>query len=357
MALTQVQSGILADSTQTYGMKNRIINGDMRIDQRNAGATVALQTGYVNYLDRWQHRYTSAAGSPTVGQSSVAPVGFNNSLLVTNGTAGTVSAASNNSVIYIVEGYNMADLQWGTANAKTVTLSFWVRCSVTGTFGGSFENYANNRSYPFTYTISSANTFEYKTITVSGDTSGTWEKTNSGALIIWWDLGIGSNYQGTAGAWAGSDYRTATGSTQFVTNAGATFYITGVQLEKGSTATQFDYRPYGTELQLCQRYYHYLGGDTAYQSINTCVWYGSGEAVGFFRHPVEMRVAPTIAKTGSWGTLGSGGTVAQTVNADQNGPKTTQLGFSGGSGGTSGQGTTLRGNNDLTLRVTFSAEL
>jgi len=340
------------------GFKNRIINGAMVIDQRNAGASVTINSAAWTYtVDRFCALGQSADGVYTVQQSSTAPAGFTKSLLVTVTTAdASVGAGQIYTLRHTIEGFNTADLNWGTADAKTVTLSFWVRSSLTGTFGGALNN-EGTRSYPFTYSISTANTFEYKTITIAGDTSGTWGTTNSHGVRITWGLGVGTTYSGTAGAWAGSEYFSATGATSVVGTSGATFYITGVQVERGSTASSFEFRSYGAELNLCQRYYHFLGGDTPYQSINTLAWYGTTDAVGFFRHPVEMRIAPTIGKTGNWGTLGSGGTVSQTVNADQNGPKTTQLGFAGGSGGTSGQATTLRGDNDSTLRVTFSAEL
>jgi hypothetical protein len=231
---------------------------------------------------------------------------------------------------------------------------------VTGTFGGSFENYANNRSYPFTYTISSANTFEYKTITVSGDTSGTWEKTNSGALIIWWDLGIGSNYQGTAGAWAGSDYRTATGSTQFVTNAGATFYITGVQLEVGTNATSFDYRPYGTELALCQRYYYKNLAGTAYQSFATGVANATNLASVNINHPVVMRSNPTLTYGGTTGiAMYNGAFYAITAIGSSYGGTTTYLWQPTiGTNNLTAQGAyVLTANNDTTAFIALSAEL
>jgi hypothetical protein len=154
-----------------------------------------------------------------------------------------------------IEGNNVADLAWGTASAATVTLSFWVRSSLTGTFGGAVSNSAVNRSYPFTYTINAANTFEQKTITIAGDTSGTWLTDTGIGFRVWFGLGVGATYSGTANAWAGADYRSATGATSVVGTSGATFYITGVQLEVGSTATSFDARDYGRELILCQRYY------------------------------------------------------------------------------------------------------
>jgi hypothetical protein len=190
-----------------------------------------------------------------------------------------------------IEGFNVADLGWGTANAQAVTLSFWVRSSLTGTFGGSFRNSASSRSYPISYTISSANTWEQKSITVAGDTSGTWLTTNGIGILLFLSLGSGSTYSGTAGSWSGSVYTSATGATSVVGTNGATFYITGVQLEKGSTATSFDYRPYGTELALCQRYYYKtkLNGDVF---CNGQV-YGANSAAMISFFPVTMRTIPS----------------------------------------------------------------
>jgi hypothetical protein len=215
-------------------------------------------------------------------------MGFSNYLGVTSLSAYTVGASENFTLSQVVEGFNTADLQWGTANAQTVTLSFWVRSSLTGTFGGAFGNTAGNRSYPFTYTISVANTWEQKSITVVGDTSGTWGTGNASSIFLYLNLGTGSTLSNTAGAWVTGYYPSATGATSVVGTNGATFYITGVQLEKGSTATSFDYRPYSAELAMCQRYYQ-TGqvGALGYTSINT----GNGAA---YPYPVAMRSTPTL---------------------------------------------------------------
>jgi hypothetical protein len=243
--------------TPSVNMKNRIINGGMVIDQRNAGASVTAGTSNPYTLDRWVS-ISSQDSKYTVQQNAgsvTPPVGFTNYLGITSSSAYTVGAAEQFLVRQQIEGYNIADLAWGTANAKTVTLSFWVRSSLTGTFGGGLYNSNGTRSYPFSYTISAANTWEYKSVTIAGDTSGTWQTTNSTGVSVGFGLGVGSSFSGTAGTWAGTYYSSATGATSVVGTNGATFYITGVQLEVGSTATSFDYRPYGTELALCQRYY------------------------------------------------------------------------------------------------------
>ena len=240
------------------GMVNRIINGAMMIDQRNAGASVAAVNGSYQ-IDRWRTELTGG-GAFTVQQSTTTPAGFTNSALITVTTAdSSIAATDYYDYQQFIEGFNIADLGWGTANAQTVTLSFWVRSSVTGTFAGSLVNSAGNRSYVFTYTINSANTFEYKTVTIAGDTSGTWVTNNGRGIALSFDLGNGSTYQAAAGSWVGQYAVGTSSSVKLISTNGATFYITGVQLEKGSTATSFDYRPYGAELALCQRYYQALG--------------------------------------------------------------------------------------------------
>jgi hypothetical protein len=216
---------------------NRIINGAMTIDQRNAGAAVTPANGANIYtLDRWSF-YLSQASKLTTQQSSTAPTGFVNSLLVTSSSAYSVGSGDIFEVRQFVEGYNTADLMWGTANAQTVTLSFWVRSSLTGTFGGAIRNSASDRSYVFSYSISSANTYEYKTITIAGDTSATWLTTNGRGIGVFFSLGAGSTALKAAGSWGAGEYEGVTGQTNLVGTSGATFYITGVQLEAGSTAS------------------------------------------------------------------------------------------------------------------------
>ena len=245
------------------GFRNRIINGGMTIDQRNAGASVTPANDAYT-LDRWQVNISDSSKF-TIQQDAGAvtpPVGFTDYLGVTSSSAFSLAAGSYFVLDQKIEGFNVADLGWGTANAKTVTLSFWVRSSLTGTFGGVLRNSAENRSYPYTYTISSANTWEQKSVTIAGDTSGTWLTTTGVGIYVGFGLGVGTTYSGTAGAWAGSTFASATGATSVVSTNGATFYITGVQLEVGSTATSFDYRPYGTEFSLCERYFQKYSGNT-----------------------------------------------------------------------------------------------
>jgi len=240
-----------ADSLQ--GFRNRIINGDMRIDQRNAGAAVTANGSYV--VDRFLVQNVTD-GAFSAQQDTSAPVGFVNSIKWTTTTAdGTLTTTQQASIQQRIEGTNVSDLAFGTANAKTVTVSFWVRSSLTGTFGGSLRNGASDRSYPFTYSISVADTWEQKSIAIAGDTSGTWLTTTGVGLVVTWGLGAGPDRSGTAGAWNSNNNNSATGAVSVIGTLNATFYITGVQLEVGSVATPFERRPYGAELVLCQRYY------------------------------------------------------------------------------------------------------
>jgi hypothetical protein len=280
-----------------FGMRNRIINGAMVIDQRKAGANATVTSSDYFSCDRWQ-QWASVTSKYSVEQTisgTAAPTGFTDYLGATSLSAYSVLSADNFSLYQAIEGFNTADLGWGAAGASTVTLSFWVRSSLTGTFGGALSNSAVSRSYPFSYTISSANTWEQKTVTIAGDTSGTWiGATNGIGIRLWFSLGAGSTYLGTAGAWAGADYRGATGQTSVVGTNGATFYITGVQLEKGSTATSFDYRPYGTELALCQRYY-YLVASGASGQIGTGYYYSTTQTQLQVKFAVSMRTAPVLS--------------------------------------------------------------
>ena len=280
-----------------FGFKNRIINGNMAISQGAAGATItpATSSAYAtNYpVDRFEV-IVGAASKLTTAQSTTAATGFNFSTLITSSSAYTVGAGEIFAIRHKIEGFNTSDLAFGTANAQKITLSFWTRSSLTGTFGGSIQNSAANRSFPFTYTISVANTFEYKTITILGDTSGTWiGATNGIGITINFGLGVGATYSGTANAWAGADYRSATSATSVVATNGATFFVTGVQLEKGSTATSFDYRPYSAELAMCQRYYRQVGVGIGAASTTS--------SLSFNVDHLSMRATPSYTATANLG--------------------------------------------------------
>ena len=240
--------------------RNKIINGAMIIDQRNAGASVTANDGVFS-VDRWACIDT-VNGKFSMQQNAASvtpPAGFKNYLGCTSTAATALGATDFYHVRHKIEGFNADDLSWGTSDAKAATLSFWVRSSLTGVFGGSINNSVFNRSYPFSFTISSANTWEYKTVAIAGDTSGTWLTANNIGIQISFSLGSGSTYSGTAGSWSGSSLASATGAVSVVGTNGATFYITGVQLEAGDTATPFEHRSYGAELALCQRYYEISG--------------------------------------------------------------------------------------------------
>jgi hypothetical protein len=293
---TATINGMTPTAQSLQGFRNRIINGDMRIDQRNAGASVSFAANTSGYtLDRWNID-NSTDGSLTVQQSTVAPAGFPNSILVTVTSADSSLASGQRSRVFQrIEGFNFADFAWGTANASAATISFWVRSSLTGTFGGALRNASSNRSYAFTYAISAANTWEYKTVNISGDTTGTWATGNTSGVEVGFGFGASSDLSGTAGTWTATANVSATGATSVVGTNGATFYITGVQLEAGSVATPFERRDYGRELMMCQRYYIRFGAGLSSGSI------GQGLAGNVDRFqvlvplPVEMRATPSVS--------------------------------------------------------------
>ena len=301
LAVNIAQSG-----SNNVSFRNRLINSAMVIDQRNAGASVT-PTGYT--LDRWTVNQWSSSGKFSVQQNAgsvTPPAGFTHYLGATSLSAYSVASGDFYAILQPIEGLNVADLAWGTVNAKTVTLSFWVRSSLTGTFGGAIQNSATNRSYPYSYAISSANTWEYKTVTIAGDTSGTWLTTNGIGMYVAFSLGAGATYLGTAGAWAGSDLRAPTGQTSVVGTNGATFYITGVQLEAGSTASPFEYRQYGTELGLCQRYFQTNVLSSSDYPFSSVYAYTTSVSAGCLPIAVPMRATPTAAIVGNMALNGYG---------------------------------------------------
>jgi hypothetical protein len=310
-------------ATNSLGFRNRIINGDMRIDQRNAGASVTPGNGDFT-LDRWAATVTQSSKFSVQRNAGAVtpPVGFSNYLGATSLSAYSVTSGDIFALAQRIEGFNFADMSWGTANAQAITMSFWVRSSLTGTFGGALQNDAENRSYPFSLTISAANTWEYKTVTVAGDTTGTWVgATNGVGVRVVFNLGCGTTRSNTAGAWAAGDFRAPTGAVSVVGTSGATFYITGVQLEAGSVATPFERRPYGTELALCQRYYE-VGGFfyVGYVAIGTNL----GSTVKFVE---TKRASPTLTQTNT----STGNCSPTTQNASTGAPVESFLSFRAGS--------------------------
>lgn len=334
-------------STQTtaatgFGFKNRVINGDMRIAQRTAGP--ATPTNGYNTVDRWsywgsasskfsQQQYTN---NTETGYATRVAAGFQSYL--GNSVTSAVSIGSGDYFFlqHCIEGYNFADFAFGTSNAKTLTLSFWVYSSLTGTFGGSFQNNAQDRSYPFSYTISSANTWTYITVTATGDISGTWLTNNSVGLIINFGLGMGSARSSTAGSWQAGGYFSSTGAVSVVGTNSATFHVTGVQLEKGSTATAFDYRDFGRELIMCMRYYTKFGGTSSGEALAVGMVNDAPTAAWFVvKYPITMRAAPTLAYSSIYVTNQANYNSSPTsIRGQTTGLDSASFGLNFGSGGT-----------------------
>jgi hypothetical protein len=346
--------------------KNRIINGNMVIDQRNAGASVT-PTNNQYLTDRFAAGLTQASKfSVQQNAGSVTPpVGFTNYLGVTSLSAYSIVAGDIFVLFQPIEGFNTADLGWGTANAKTITLSFQVYSSLTGTFGGSLRNASITRSYPFSYTISSANTWTTISVTIAGDTTGTWVgATNGVGLYVTFGLGVGSTYSGTAGAWSANNYASATGATSVVGTNGATFYITGVQLEVGTQATAFSTAggSYGAELALCQRYFFNVGGQVYSTASSGGTAYLTTWCFGLVKSPVTMRAMPTFTKTGNWNWNDYNSVNTNTGALTFRSTSSTLDAFWIASEGTSSGLTALQAYfltaaNDATARLSFSAEL
>jgi hypothetical protein len=288
---TSTTGGVLGAGNASI-MKNRIINGAMVIDQRNAGGAVTLGAVNPQYtLDRWCFQ-TSQASKISTQQNAgsiTPPVGFTNYLGVTSLSSYSILSTDFFDIQQRIEGYNFADLGWGTANAQTVTLSFWVRSSLTGTFGGALADSVFGRSYPFSYSIPTANTWTQISITIAGSTSGTWNTTNGNAVYVNFSLGVGSTLSGTAGSWTNSGLLSSTGATSVVGTNGATFYITGVQLEVGSSATGYEYRQYQQELALCERYYELAGSGIVGIPNSATVIYA------VINYKVDKRATPSLS--------------------------------------------------------------
>jgi len=346
-------------SSGLYGFKNRIINGAMVIDQRNAGASVTI-TGLAYTLDRFRTDATQSSKF-TIQQNAgsvTPPAGFSNYLGVTSLSAYSITSTDQFTTAQFIEGYNIADLAWGTASAKTVTLSFWVYSSLTGTFGGAITN-ISVRSYPFTYSIPTANTWTKISVTIAGDTSGTWVTTNARALAVYFNLGCGSTNSGTAGSWSSGGYVSATGATSVVGTNGATFYFTGVQLEVGSTATSFDYRPYSAELAMCQRYYQQIGKtpNSTYQGYGIGVVVNSTTVEVIIPFVVTMRTAPSFTFNNPTNSLITGGAGSvSAVSSDISTPFNIMYQVIS-SGLTTGYGTRHFQNSTSTTSLELSAEL
>jgi hypothetical protein len=355
---TSTAGGVLGAGNASI-MKNRIINGAMTVSQRNGTSTVTPASGDLT-LDRWKY-FLSQASKLTVTQSTTAPAGFGNSMLVTSTSAYTVGASELFIGLQNIEGFNTYDLAWGTASAKTVTLSFQVYSSLTGTFGGSILNGSYGYSYPFTYSIPTANTWTTISVTIAGPTAGTWAgATNGIGLAVCFGFGVGSTNSGTAGSWSGNTYYSATGATSLVGTSGATFYITGVQLEVGSSATGYEYVNYQTSLANCQRYCLKYGGEKVYEGMAYGIANAGSEATNIIFPPVVMRTIPSV----TFSTLqladqaNAGVTVTNvTIDGSQCSSKFLSLICSVASGLTQYRTYFLRAANSTSAYLILSAEL
>ena len=348
------------------GHRNRIINGAMTIAQR--GTSTSLVTGSSSGFaaDRFQG-FNVGTGACSIIQATNVPsstYGFINSLQIDVTTADTSIAAGELYMVrQTIEGLNITDLAWGTANAKTITLSFWVSSSKTGTHFVAFKNQAQDRCYAASYTISVADTWEQKTITVAGDTSGTWLTTNSGGIQVTWALAVGSTYQtATANVWAAGDGYATSAQVNVMDSTANNFYITGVQLERGSTASSFEYRSYGAELALCQRYYvHYGAATNAVSYFATGFGYTTGASISVFQFPVPMRTGPSLSTSGTashyrWLNGGTFLTCSAVPSLDQTNPFTSDVIFTQSST-TVGFGGMIGANSSTAAYLGFSAEL
>ena len=360
----------LAGSADAGGLtgRNLIINGAMQVDQRNSGSSVSAPHNTYT-LDRL-NTYQSGGGAYSVQQqTSVTPAGFGFAAKINVDTIDSSIAAGDYYMLtYNFEGHDTAQLEFGTSSAKTVTLSFYVRSSLTGTFSGAINNNASNRAYTFEYTIDSANTWERKTITVAGDQSGTWPgAVNTRSIKIRWALAMGSTYTNTAGSWAAGDYYGTSNQVNLMATLNNTFYITGVQLEVGEQATPFEHRSFGDELVRCLRYYYKTpttNGGLAANEPFPCVGNMDGTQTGayIFKFPVPMRAAPTAIEQS-----GTASDYSIRVTSDANGTSvpsasgfTTESALvnlvSSGAGFTSGDACFMRAESTDAF-IAFSSEL
>ena len=370
MAYGSINADVIGTSVQGYSlgagnsslMKNKIINGAMVISQYNGTSSVTPAKGQVYNIDRWNTQLTAAStGVISVQQVSDAPTGFVNSEKITVTTADTsVPSSTQYNFAQFIEGYNIADLGFGTASAKTITLSFWVKSSVTGTFSVGLTSGDGGRGYPTTYTVSVANTWEQKSVTIAGDTSGTWVSTNANGMRVIFDLGVGSSLQGTANTWQSAFVYAVSGSTRIIGTLNATIQFTGVQLEVGSSATGFEYRQYQQELALCQRYCYAQDN----RAGNSFFYFGVGAgasstaAYSMVTYPVTMRIKPSVTlSAGNTFFIDPGVTNFTGSIIDQASPIGGVFSLTGGSGLTAGLTGRCLSNSTAAAFVIWTAEL
>ena len=334
-------------ATNTLSNRRITINGAMEVDQRNGGSSITPTSDNTYTLDRFKARLSDTS-KYSVQKVSEAPSGFNSSLKVTSAAATTVGTNDYYQIDYPIEGYDSSRLDLGLSTAKQFTLSFWVKSSLTGTFGGAYSNNSGNRFYAWTYTISSANTWEKKSITITGATDGTWEKTINAGLFIYWTLGAGSGVQTSAGSWGTTFKRGPSGATNVVATNAATWQITGVQLEVGDVATDFEHRSYGDELARCQRYYQL--GEAGGGKIHS----------GGTTFAVTLPISPSMRTTPSVDLISGSNALDETWVGDKTISSISVYDARVDGSGVSGTCTSATGNAFCTLKsgsVAFIAEL
>ena len=338
--------------------RNMIINGNMQIAQR--GTSSGVSTGQNTYLiDRFLARIQGSTGAATVSRETDAPNGLSKSLKITVDTAdSTLDAGHYNRVHQEIEGYNGAQLKWGTADAKPASLSFWVKSSVTGTYSVGIYNGNADRSYVSEYTISAANTWEYKTIYIAPITTGSWVIDNSAEFRISWSLGAGNTFStGTVDQWQSAFNFSSSNNVNLMATLNATFFLTGVQLEVGDTATPFEHRSYSDQLQACKRYYQQK--NDSQNALASGIWYTSSQVLAYGKFDTTMRAAPTITVSSSdFAQCYTRGTARSTLDSspcDNTGVNETRYNLTVGVSGTQGDGThvQLRSNE----AIYFDAEL
>jgi hypothetical protein len=363
LGATTPSTGVFTDvnTPNTFGFKNRIINGDMRIAQRATTATAQQNANSYLTVDRWK-TYFYGVGVATQAQIADAPSGFNYSTRFTVTTPdSTIAGADDYVILQAIEANNTTDFAYGTASAKTITLSFWVKCSTTGTLSVAFQNGTADRSYVTTVTINASNTWEQKTITIAGDTTGTWynaSNTPTGAgLQVYFNLG--NSKPTTANSWQAGNLLGVTGATNFMATNGLTIQFTGVQLELGSTATSFDVRDYGRELAMCQRYYtKILSFTVGYNILAPATAASTNTAGAFISYPVTMRTAPTFSYANIILADGAVSSVVNSIVATWAGTNTANVTFSGATANlTTYRPTPLIANNTASAFIDMSAEL
>lgn len=353
-------------------MKNRIINGCGMISQYYGSSSVTPTASSTYFSDCWgsfnsqssKFSFQQNAGSVT------PPAGFSTYLGFTSTSAYSIGSGEIFGFAQIIEGYNIADLNWGTANAKNLTFSFWVRSSLTGTFGGFLKNGGNkvsgtynNLFRTFSYTITAANTWEYKTVSIEGCTTGSWQTDSGPGLCFAFSLGAGTSVSGGSSTWSSTFYCQPSGATNVVATNGATFYMTGIQVEIGTSATGYEYRQYQQELALCQRYaFKHLadGSVNDYAPIGIGRYYGTNVAQLYVPFPVTMRTSPgsiTVSGTIVVNDLGFGAYTWTSPVLNETSCDGATVTGSTTSGITAGYATTFYTNSTTVSYIIFNAEL